>query len=333
MSFGFERPLVAIAAFIVLPVIIAAARRLKNPFRLIIPLGAPGGIPFKAPHNIEWLIKTLKFLEYTGVLVLLLCAAGPQITTRRVVYLNRGADILFIIDTSPSMAALDMNGESRFNAARNLITGFATKRPNDGIGLAAVGSDAALLVPVTTDRGVLYNRLEQLRIGEFGDGTALGNGLAAAAFHLEKSSAPRKVAVLITDGENNAGTIHPETAAAMLPGLGISLWLIGIGSGGEVPIDYIDPQTRMRRTGTFDSRFDLENLIKICRAGEGDWLYAPSAQALDESFRHIDDREMIVRRSSIVSHQHSCRMPFMLIAFCLLTAIRYFRRIFLGAFA
>ena len=333
MNFGFERPLVILAAFVIIPAAIIISRRLKNIFEFSIPLGAPGGIPFRPPGNIAGLVRTLRVLEYAGAALLLIGAAGPEITVNKTVWLNRGADILFVLDVSPSMAAIDMNGTSRFSASRELLREFAGKRPADGIGLAAVGDDAALLVPLTTDRQALFARLDELRIAELGDGTALGNGLALAAFHLEKSSAPRKAAVLITDGENNAGAVYPETAASMLADMGVSLWVIGIGSGGDVPIDYIDPHTKTRRTGIFDSRFDIENVRKISEAGRGGWLYAPSAEALDAAFAHIDDRETVARRSGIAAHRNSCRLPFLLGAFFLLIAVRFVRRFILGAFA
>jgi Ca-activated chloride channel family protein len=319
------------AAFIILPLAAFIARRLKNPFALSLPLGAPGGIPFKAPFNTEVPVKILRLMEYAGVLLVFISAAGPEIKSTETVWLNRGADILFVLDVSPSMAGLDMDGSSRFNAARGLIRSFAERRLSDGIGLAAVGNDAALLVPPTTDRRLLFSRLDQLRIAELGDGTALGMGLGVAAFHLEKSTAPRRAAVLITDGENNAGAVHPETAAAMLGELGVSLWVIGIGSGGEVPIDYVDPHTRMRRTGSFDSRFDAESLRRLSLAGKGEYIPAPSADALTEAFARLDDREMTVRRSGLVVRTRSCRLPFMIGALALLGAARLIKRFFLGA--
>jgi Ca-activated chloride channel family protein len=332
-GFGFERPLFAVAAFVIIPLAIVIARRLKDPFAASIPLGPPGGTPFKPPVNMEGLIKVLRVMEYGGALLFFFSAAGPVIKTTETVWLNRGADILFVLDASPSMAALDMDGASRFSAACGLLKAFAENRPSDGIGLVAVGDDAALLVPPTTDREVLLSRLEGLRIAELGDGTALGMGLAVAAFHLEKSKAPRRAAVLITDGENNAGAVHPETAAAMLRDIGVSLWVIGIGSGGEVPIDYVDPRTKVRRTGLFDSRYDTESLRRVSLAGDGTWLQAPSADALFRAFARLDDREMVARRSGPVTRRCSCRLPFMLAAFGLLAGVRFIRRFFLGALA
>ncbi|MCL2128447.1 MAG: VWA domain-containing protein, partial [Treponema sp.] len=175
------------------------------------------------------------------------------------------------------------------------------------------------------------SRLEDLKLGELGDGTALGMGLAVAAYHLEKSSAPRKAAVLISDGENNAGAIHPETAAAILAGTGVSLWVIGIGSGGVVPIDYVDPFTRMRRTGLFDSRYDSEALKRISSAGGGTWIPAPSADAFAAAFSRLDDQEMVVHRSGTVVQSRPCHMPFIIAALAMISLSRLVKRLFLGA--
>ena len=331
MGFGFERPLLAIAALIIIPLGIIIARRLGNPFTASIPLGPPGGVPYKAPVNLTGIVRTLRIMEYCGVLLLFSAAAGPVMITTETVWLNRGADILFVLDISPSMAALDMDGSSRFSVATGLIKNFTKNRPSDSIGLAAVGKEAALLIPPTTDRELFNSRLDSLRLGELGDGTALGMGLALAVYHLDRSTAQRKVVILISDGENNAGAIHPHTAAAILRDSGISLWVIGIGSGGEVPIDYIDPFTRIRRTGMYDSRYDTEALIGISTAGGGNWILSHSTDALVSAFTLIDDREMIVRQAGIVRRTNLGHFPFLLTAFCLILTAFFIRRIILGA--
>ena len=330
MNLGFDRPFLAVAAFIIVPLAAYAASRLKNPFVAIIPLGAPGGVPFKAPE-LDGLVKLLKIIEFLSVFLLFISAAGPSVKTAETVWLNRGADIIFVLDTSPSMAVLDMDGKSRFTAAKTLLADFAGRRASDNIGLAAVGANAALLVPPTADRDALNIRLEQIKLGELGDGTALGMGLAIAAYHLEKSNARRKAAVLLTDGENNAGAIHPETAAAMLHDIGASLWVIGIGQAGEMPIDYVDPYTKVRLSGTFDSRFDAESLRRLSIAGGGTFIAAPSAAAFTAAFWQVDEGEMTVQRSRIINRRHSSALQFLIPAASLLIAVRLMRRHLLGA--
>jgi Ca-activated chloride channel family protein len=281
---------------------------------------------------VEFLVKIIRFLDLAGVFALFIAAAGPSFISTEIVWLNRGADILFVVDVSPSMAGIDMNGRSRFDAARDLVRDFAEGRPSDAIGLVAVGNDASLMVPPTVDRSALFSRLDSLRIGELGDGTALGMGLGIAALHIRKSTAPRRAVALITDGENNAGAIHPETAAAALQNAGASLWVIGVGSGGEVPIDYVDPITRIHRTGTFDSRFNTESLRSIAQSGGGQYIAAPSAEAFSHAFSRIDEGELIIRRSGTINRSRSFQPPLIAAALALICAARLLRRYILGAF-
>jgi Ca-activated chloride channel family protein len=186
------------------------------------------------------------------------------------------------------------------------------------------------MVPPTVDRRALYSRLESLRIAELGDGTALGLGLAVAALHLRNSPAPRRAVVLLSDGENNAGAVHPLSAAPVLRDLGISLWVVGIGSGGEIPIDYVDPFTRMRRTGTFDSRFDAGSLRAIAQAGEGIYISAPSGEALGGAFSRIAGEERTISRPGVLIRRRGRQEPLIVLALGLLAGSHFLRRFLLG---
>jgi Ca-activated chloride channel family protein len=332
MSIGFERPLLIPAGAAVVLIVCILSRFFRDALTLEVPLGPPGGVPFRPALNLTALMKFLKIPEFCGVFLLCAAVAGPRIISTGVVWLNRGADVLFVLDTSPSMAGLDMDGRSRFDAARDLVLAFANDRPADALGLVAVGNDAGLLLPPTVDRPLLYSRLDTLRIGEMGDGTALGLGLAIAALHIRGSATPRRVVVLITDGENNAGSVHPETAAEALRDYGISLWIIGVGSSGEVPIDYVDPVLKIHRTGFFESRFDTENLRALAQKGGGTFIAAPSGKAFSQAFARLQDEEMTVGRSGTVNRTRDIQKPVILAALVLLLIPRFIRRWLLGAF-
>ncbi|MCL2557059.1 MAG: VWA domain-containing protein [Treponema sp.] len=330
-GFAFESPAVALAALVVLPLALALARRAGSPFRASVTLGAPGGVPFRLPFSLEKIVRLLRWAEIVGVALLFLAAAGPVLRTAQPVWLGRGADVIFVIDISPSMAALDMDGASRFNVARELIADFALRRPADGIGLVGVGTDAALLLPPTMDRLMLDERLAGLQVGELGEASALGMGLAVAASHIARSEAPRRSVVLITDGENNAGAIHPETAAAMARDSGASLWIIGVGTGGVVPIDYLDPFTRVRLTGWYDSAFDTGSLARIGAAGDGQWFLAQSRAEFARAFDIIDERELVVLRGGTETTTRDLGRIFLTLALALISGARFVRRFFLGA--
>jgi Ca-activated chloride channel family protein len=332
VTLEFERPFLLAAAVLFAAAVPVVSRLYRDPFALNTPLGPPGGIPFRPPMRVDFLIKILFAFETAGVFALIIAAAGPFLRASETVWLNRGADILFVIDISPSMAGLDMDGQSRFDAARQLVTDFAERQPACALGLAAVGSEASLLLPPTVDRELLFDRLNALRIGELGDGTALGLGLAIGALHIHRSAAPRRAVVLITDGENNAGAVNPETAAAALRTVGASLWVIGLGSGGEVPINYVDPRTGKRRTGVFDSRVDSENLEAIAREAGGTYIAASSLGSFSEAFRRLADGEIAVGHPAPLSRTRNFHGPLIIAALCLISAARLIRRYVLGAF-
>ena len=331
MSLGFERPLFILAAIIAIPAIFYLARFFRPLFSLYLAFGPPGGIAFKSPVNLKYLTRFLFGLELTAICLLFIAAAGPHFVRTEMIWLNRGADIIFAIDVSPSMSGIDMDGRNRFDAARELLRDFADKRPQDAIGLIAFGEDAAILTPLTTDRTSLFSRLEALAIGEMGDATAIGTSLALAGFHINNSQAPRRAVVVITDGENNAGSIHPETAAAMLGQMGVSLWVIGVGSSGIIPFSYVDPATQMLRSGTFDSHFDPENHRRIAESAGGHWIYAPTAAAFAEAFARLDRGEMVIRRSGSVRRQDPFHAAFLVAALVIFSGVRFVRQRILGA--
>ncbi|MDR1147276.1 MAG: VWA domain-containing protein [Spirochaetaceae bacterium] len=327
----FDRPLFVLAACAAPFVIFAVRRFFRGVFRLSLSLGTPGEDVFTPPACFRFFNALLRTLDIAAVCLLLIAAAGPQLVKNETLWLDRGADILFVLDCSPSMAGIDMDGRNRFDTAREFIGDFASNRPVDAIGLVAVGNEAALLIPPTVDRKVLQDRLEQLSIGELGDGTALGVALSLAALHLEHSAAEHKAVVLISDGENNAGAVHPLTAASALNAQGTALYVIGVGSSGEIPVDYIDPVTKLRRTGSFESRYNAESLISIANAANGVFMYAPSREAFAAAFNSLNKSEAVVSRSITRGRKQGLHEPVIIAALILACSAGLLRTVFLGS--
>jgi Ca-activated chloride channel family protein len=329
---GFETPAVLFigAALFVLGFILSRFR--KDEVVFSVPLGAPGGTSFKPPFGVDSLVRLLRAGTIAALALLVIASSGPVFISSTTVWLSRGADIVFILDVSPSMAGIDMNGKNRFDAARDLVRSFAMTRPQDALGLIALGADAALLVPPTLDREAFFTRLDGLRIGELGDGTAIGTALALASLHIRNfRDSSRHSVVLITDGENNAGAVHPENAAASLRSSGAGFWVIGLGGAGEVPIDYVDPLTKIRRTGTFDSSYDHNSLRAIAAKGGGVYLAAPSDDGFAAAFARLDSGEFTIGRSGVLRRRIPLHEPLIIAGALLLLVVRVLRRHVLGA--
>ena len=60
--------------------------------------------------------------------------------------------------------------------------------------------------------------------------------LATAANRLRELEPESRIVVLLTDGDNNSGSISPEEATAAAAALGIRIYTIGVGQDGVAPV-------------------------------------------------------------------------------------------------
>jgi len=236
---------------------------------------------------------------WAGVAFLVLALAGPVWTNRERIFISRGLDIVFVLDESPSMFAQDFGRESRYDAAKQVIVDFVHRRENDAIGLVTFAKDAILRVPPTLDYRTLLDELSSLHPGTLGNGTAIGMGIAVACLHLRDSTAKQRIIVLLTDGENNAGTIQPLQSATIAADLGIRIYAIGIGGSGEAPIEYTDPETGKRYSGVLSGAYDARLLQDIAETTGGRYFGASSSDALERILKVIDSMESIEQRVTI----------------------------------
>ena len=181
------------------------------------------------------------------------------------------------------MAASDLD-PTRLEAAKAFVRAYVESpegAAGASVGLVAFGAEAALACPPTADYAIVLERLEAIQPGILGDGTALGLGLSSALRQLAASGAPGAVAVLLSDGEDNVGLLHPADAARALEGYGAGLLVVGLGSRGDVPIDYVDPSTGQRMSGAYRSGFDDAAMSAIAAAGGGTYRTVADTQGLE----------------------------------------------------
>jgi Ca-activated chloride channel family protein len=271
--------------------------------RLPFPLGLWQGLRFRPGiAGMRVVMLTSNLALWVTFVFLVTALAGPSMTRQEKVYLSAGADIFIVLDESPSMAARDFPPDNRFSAAKDVIRRFVRGRQNDQIGLVSFGRDAALRVPLTLDYEYLLGRLDDLQVMSLGDGTALGMGLALAALHLQDSNAPQKVIIALTDGVNNSGEIQPSTAVELIRSLNIPLYLIGIGTSAQVPLELTDPKTGMAYSGTLEGGFNEDFLKALAVPPLGAYFSAGSSGSLESIFLAIDSRESATKRVKVQVH-------------------------------
>ena len=234
-------------------------------------------------------------LAAAALLPLAVASARPQEVLSREIEHATGIDIVVALDVSGSMAALDFKPSDRLSVAKQVISDFLARRPEDRMGLVVFAGAAVTLCPLTLDHDVARTLLHRVKLGALPDGTAIGMGLGTAVNRLRHSKAHSKIIVLVTDGANNAGELDPMGAAELARDQGIKVYTVLVGRGGTVPIPlhYRDPRTGRVMTQIRQMRVDVnpELLASIARLTGGTAFRARDSQALQRVFDQIDKME------------------------------------------
>ena len=231
-------------------------------------------------------------------LVLALCVialAQPRLVTGETRVKSSGVDIAIAIDLSGSMESEDfvVNNQrvSRINLAKDALKKFVGKRANDRIGLIVFATEAFSASPMTLDRDYLLQNIERLQIGTIdGSRTAIGSAMTLALNHLRPLKSKSKILILMTDGQNNSGSVPPLTTAEAAHALGVKIYTIGVGIRGSAPMPVHDPFGRkVYQMVAVD--IDEDTLTAIADKTGGKYYRADSAETLHRIYDDIDRLE------------------------------------------
>jgi Ca-activated chloride channel family protein len=237
-------------------------------------------------HILRHLMFFLRMLATAAIVVAL---ARPQSSSSRQDVTIEGIDIIVALDISGSMMAEDFK-PNRLEAAKNVSSDFIEMRVNDRVGLIVFAGESFTQCPLTTDRSVVKNLVKDVKNGMIEDGTAIGDGLATAINRLKESTAISKVIILLTDGENNAGSIDPLSAADIAKTFGIRIYTIGVGTIGTAPMPYDHPLFG-RRYQQVEVRIDEPLMREIAKITGGEYFRATGNKKLEEIYESIDQLE------------------------------------------
>ena len=193
--------------------------------------------------------RWLLFLRLLVVALGIIALAGPRFANEHTETSTTGVDIMLCLDLSWSMEAQDMAGPnervSRFDIARDTLEDFIQKRPNDRLGLIAFSAVPYVVSPLTLNHDWLIQNLNRLHVGLIRDlGTAIGDAAASAAKRLSNvKDAKSRIIILLTDGDNNAGSLDPVPAAQLAAALGAKVYTIGIGIEKPCNLPQFNPDT------------------------------------------------------------------------------------------
>jgi Ca-activated chloride channel family protein len=156
------------------------------------------------------------------------------------------------------------------------------------------------MTPPTLDHPFLVSQLNESSIVNRNseDGTAIGDAIALAVEKLaaldknQKQEIESKVIILLTDGENNSGSLEPIQAAELAKMMNIKVYTIGVGTKGRAPVPVTNAIGR-QIIRWMDVNIDEKTLQKIADTTNGKYFRATDTESLEEIY--VDYRELAVR--------------------------------------
>ncbi len=234
------------------------------------------------------LLRLVMMVLIWALLVLALCR--PQWAGKPLPVKNEGRDILLVVDISNSMSEEDFAYQnkmySRLTAVKNVVNNFIDKRAADRIGLVLFGTRAYLQAPLTYDKQSVKEILWSADAGMAGNSTSIGDAVGVALRNLAESDGKpeNKVIILLTDGENNDGSLSLPQAISLAKSEGVKIYTIGAGSDSEVFFG-----------GLFsipvDKGLDEKSLKALAKETQGNYFRAKDVNSLMQIYDKIDKLE------------------------------------------
>lgn len=209
----------------------------------------------KINSNIINLIKVIQLLIIILLSVSLSSPVKENIIEKNI---QNGYELSILLDASGSMSQ-----SNKFKVVKEVVRDFIIKRKQDKLGLTIFADFAYVAIPLTFDKRSLSLLLEKLEVGIAGTKkTALYEALFMSSKLFRTSKSKNKIAILLTDGIDNTGTIPLDVAIKTAKKYNIKVYTIGIGTKNDFNEEVL--KTIARETGgKFYSTVNKTELIEI----------------------------------------------------------------------
>ena len=226
-------------------------------------------------------------LRVVAIAALAVALARPQ-TYRTVTREIDAVDIMVVLDLSKSMEEMDLR-RNRLDAAQRVVRRFVAHRQNDRIGLVIFAQGAMLQCPLTLDMKALDQIVADLAIGDVPElGTAIGDGLGMALAQLRRSDAKAKIAILLSDGDNNWVTqFEPDEAARLARDMRVKVFTVLVGADAT---DWFNNATANPATLRNIAQITGGQFFRAQDYGELEHSFDSVRQTLDKTRRTVTER-------------------------------------------
>ena len=208
----------------------------------------------------------LNALKLLMVVLLVTALASPIREDEVVVQNDKGYEISLLLDASGSMEQYN-----KFDIVKEIVLDFLSKREHDKLGLTIFADFAYVAIPLTYDKKSISELLQKIDVGIAGkQRTALYEALFMSSKLFKDSHAKHKIAILLTDGVDNAETIPLDVAVKTAKKYGIKVYVIGVGGDRDV---------------------DRAVLSSIAKETGGKFYMAGTSERIQEIYDEIDQLE------------------------------------------
>jgi Ca-activated chloride channel homolog len=262
------------------------------------------------------------YLRLLALAFLTIALANPQTSFNEKTSEGEGIDIALCIDVSGSMTAIDLK-PNRLEAAKTVAINFVNNRYSDKIAIIAFAGESFTQCPLTTDKSIVVNAIENMRCGLLADGTSIGDGLATAIDRLRASKTKSKVVILLTDGENNGGLINPKYAKEIAKTFGIKVYTIGVSTEGTT---IKQEQTALGIVNKeVTTSIDEKLLTEIATETGGKYYRAKDNTGLNSIYATIDTLEKSKVEITSLTKYSNKYLPFAIMALACLVIETLFK--------
>jgi Ca-activated chloride channel family protein len=278
------------------------------------------------------------FLFAAALALMALSLAFPRAVIRELRAIPTPTDLVFLLDTSPSMYGRDMD-PSRLGRAERIIERFIyLKQPQDRYGLVAFNWTSVVLSYMTSDPQnilVYFDYLNQQDMPEPGTnvGSALTNAMRLVATEQQGDpEAARKrhvVFLLLSDGDDTAKELEKPLADVIKSRTKIYTIGLGTATGAYVPVEmagglngrvvqYLQRQGGVRLV----SHAEVKTMREISEKTGGRFFHGESDKQVDEAVEDILFTARPVSGFQSNAIRQDLYMYFLMGAFvCLLTGV------------
>ncbi len=199
----------------------------------------------------------LKILASVVIAGLLLALAAPELPEQKVERLGEGAEIVLLLDRSRSMddpfavktqaAVVSVGGDnSKRRVAREYLTEFVKKRPDDRFGFVFFSTKAINLLPLTYSKESILATINANALGKGLSDTNMAEALLSSARMFDgETYRGARIVLLVSDGGQLLSDEAKAEIARRYKELNLSIYWVYLKSRVEMSLEAKDGESAL----------------------------------------------------------------------------------------